>query len=126
MRLRSDNKNGIALTVVIVVLMILVMMAGYILSLGYNRRRVVDAASGTRAKIYYRAQAGVYDANVRIRKNYTVGLVPAGSFLTPAYDPGAYNIDVDGNGTNDCTVNIGPVNVATGRRQIDSMGLADP
>ncbi len=121
MMLMRDNK-GVAMTIVMIILMVLAIMAGYILNFGYNRKRIVDAASGTRAKVYYRAQAGVHDAAVRIRKNYTVGLLPAGSFLNPAYDPNAYNIDVDGNGSMDTTINIGAVN-AQGQRTIDSTGL---
>ncbi len=140
MKIRLHNKSGIALTVVIIVLAILAMMAGYILNLGYNRRRVVDAASGTRAKIYYRAQAGVYDATFRIRRDYTgaqqpavpiagpealtPALTPVGTFTNPAYNPDPYNIDTDANGVMDTSVDIGPVNGA-GQRPIISTGLAD-
>ncbi len=128
------NKKGIALTVVMIVLGILVMMAGYIFSLGYNRKKITDAASGTRAKISYRAQAGVYDATTRIRKNYpflSPGSVnPMGTdpgsvgadFSNPGFDPAAYTIDVDGNGTMDARINIGAVN-GSGQRPIDSIGL---
>ncbi len=134
MKIRLHSKSGIALTVVIIILAILAMMAGYILSLGYNRRRVVDAASGTRAKIYYRAQAGVHDATVRIRKNYAftapgnvgpmltdIGSVGA-DFSNPGYNPAAYTIDVDGDGTQDTRIDIGVVN-GSGQRPIVSTGL---
>lgn len=135
MKIFTKNAKGIALTVVIIVLAILVMMAGYIFSLGYNRKKITDAASGTRAKISYRAQAGVHDATARIRKNYvgatnlpppgatTPALTPGGgSFLNPAFDPDPYQIDVDGNGTMDVRIDIGPVN-ASGQRPILSTGL---
>ncbi len=139
MRSLNKNKNGIALTLVIIVLAILTLMAGYIVNLGYNRTRVVDAASGTRAKIYYRAQAGVHDATTRIRKNYTgaqfdpappgpesptPALTPPGSFLDPNYNPDPYLIDVDANGVMDTRVDIDREN--GGRREIVSTGLPDP
>jgi Tfp pilus assembly protein PilX len=118
---RKLNDKGMALVVVIVVVIMLALLAGYVTQLGYNQRRLSDTAGGRRAKIYYNAQAGVVHANWRIRTNYTAGLVPAGSFLVDAYDPNPYSIDVDGDGTMDCTVDIGPV--AAGRRSISATGL---
>ena len=86
--------------------------------LGYNQKKLSDAAGGRRAKIYYRAQAGVVEANWRIRENI------GGNFTTPAYDPAPYSIDVDGDTVNDCTIDIGPVtNAATKQRAIASTGL---
>lgn len=132
------------MTLVVIVLVILTLLAGYIVNLGYNRKRVVDAASGTRAKIYFRAQAGIHDATARIRKNYTgaqfdpgvpgpeaptPALTPAGSFLDPAYNPDPYLIDVDADGVMDTQVNIGAEEihpVLGPRRAIVSAGLADP
>ncbi len=117
------DQKGVAITIVMVVLAILAMLAAYSLNTGYSRKRITDAASGTRAKVYYRAQAGVVDAMTRIRKDHTGGLVPGGSFTQLGYNPGPYNIDVDGNGRMDATVDIEPV--IGGRREIKSMGL-DP
>ncbi len=133
------------MTLVVIVLVILTLLAGYIVNLGYNRKRVVDAASGTRAKIYFRAQAGIHDATARIRMNYTgaqsdpglpgpeaptPALTPlGGNFLDPNYDPDPYLIDVDANGVMDTQVNIGreEIHPVLGpRRAIVSAGLADP
>jgi len=113
-----------ALTVVIIIIIMLGLLATYVTQLGYNQRRLSDTAGGRRAKIYYRAQAGLVDANWRIRTNYTASLSPVGSFLVDGYDPGAYQLDVDGDGTNDTSVDIGPVtNAATRQRSILSTGL---
>lgn len=134
MKMQSKDKKGIALTVVIIILAVLVMMAGYIFSLGYNRVKITNAASGDRAKISYRAQAGVYDATTRIRKNYPYtspgNVNPMGTdpgsvgtdFLNPGFDPAPYTIDVDGNGVMDARIDIGRAN-ASGQRPIVSTGL---
>ncbi len=118
---RRPNDKGIAMTLVIVIIIILTMLAAYVTSLAYNQRRVTDTAGGGRAKIYYRAKAGVVEANWRIRTNYTAGLTP-GSFLIPTYDPAPYTIDVDEDGTADCQIDIGPAD-GTGKRAINSTGL---
>ena len=122
--MRCQNDKGVALALVVVVMIMLGLIATYATQLGYNQRRLTESMGGKRAKIYYRAQAGVVNAQWRIRTDYTAGLAPAGNFTTDAYDPGAYQLDVDGNGTNDCTVDIGPVtNAATKQRAILSTGI---
>lgn len=120
------NDKGVVLVIAIVVIVLLALLAGYATQLGYNQRRLSDAGGGRRAKIYYRAQAGVVDANFRIRTNYTAGLTPviAGGFLVDTYDPNPYPLDVDGDGTMDCQVDIGPVtNPLTKQRGVSSTGL---
>lgn len=110
---------------VVIVLIMLALLTGYIASLGYNQRRVTDAASGRRAKILYRAKAGAVDAAWRIRANWFGGaLNPPNDFTTDAWDPPVYLLDVDGDGTNDTSVDIGPVtNALTKQRSIASTGL---
>lgn len=117
------NPKGVALTLVIVIMIMLGLIAGVVTSLGISQKKLMDAASGRRAKIYYRAQGGVINADWRIRTDYTTGLSPAGTFTNDAYDPGPYSLDVDGDGTNDTTVDIGAVtNVATKARPVYSCG----
>ena len=125
MNLRNGlNNKGLALTIVMIVIIMLAIISAFSTNLGFNQKKMIDANSGRRAKIYFKAQAGVVDANWRIRTDYTVGLAPAGSFTTDAYNPGPYLLDVDQNGTNDVSVDIGPVNnAATKSRQILSTGL---
>ena len=119
-----QNSKGVALTVVVIVLIMVALLTGYVASLGYNQRRVTDAASGRRAKIFYRAKAGAVDAAWRIRVNYFPTQIPPNSFLTDAWDPPAYTLDVDGDGTADTSVDIGPVtNPATRQRAVLSTGL---
>ena len=109
---------------VIIITVVLALIAGFSANLAYNQRRLRDAASGKRIKIYYCAQAGLVVAMWQIRHNVTGGLTPAGSFTDPAYDPAPYSWDVAKEGWNDVTVDIGPVtNLATGQRLIVSTGL---
>ncbi len=122
--MHRPNDKGMALSIVIVVIIMLALIAGYAAQLGYNQRRLTDISGGRRAKVYFLAQAGVIDANWRIRNNYTVGLSPVGSFTNDNYNPNAYSVDVNNDGTNDVTVDIGAVtNALTKQRSISSTGL---
>ena len=106
--------------------MVLVLLASFAVNYGYNKKRLMDIHSGRRDTLNFRAQAGVVDANWRIRADYTAGLSPAGSFTNSAYDPAAYGLDVDRNGVADTCVNIGPVtNAGTGQRGIVSTGIEE-
>src|SRR3989338_8933204 len=129
-----QNSKGVALTVVVIVLIMVALLTGYVASLGYNQRRVTDAASGRRVKVNYRAQAGMVDAMWRIRTDYrgvtdytAAALTPAGTFTDPNFNPNPYLIDVDRDGANDVSVDIGTVqvNAVTGsnQRTINSTGL---
>lgn len=118
----KKSESGAALTIAIITLVALTGVAGYAMTQAYHQKKLVDTTSGKRIIAYYRAQAGVVHACWRIRTNYTTGLSPAGSFLTDAYDPNPYSIDVDGDSVNDTTIDIGPVNGATGLRTISSRG----
>jgi len=113
---RNLNDKGIAMTFVIIIIIILAFLATLVTVLGYNQRKLSDSAGGRRAAIYYRAQAGVIEASWRIRENI------GGSFTTDTYDPAPYSIDVDGDGTDDCDINIGPANAVTKQRSIVSTG----
>ncbi len=117
------NSKGVALTLSIVIIIILALLATFVTTLGYNQRKLSDALGGRRAKVYYRAQAGVVEAGWRIRENYTTGLNPGGSFATDTYDPFPYSIDVDGDGANDCVIDIGAAIPASKQRVIASTGL---
>ena len=65
---RSQNR-GVALTIAIFILVMLVAVGGYMMSMGYNQKRMVDVSSGVKIRLYYNAQAGIVDANWRIRSN---------------------------------------------------------
>ena len=124
MTLRTPDmkkQDGVALTVVAIVIVLLTLVTAFAANMGYNQKRMLDAFSGRRIKIYYRAMAGVVDASWRIRTNYTTGLAPAGSFTTAAYNPNSYALDVDNDGTMDTDVDIGAAD-AQGARPINSTG----
>ena len=125
--MRYPNDKGAAMTIVIILVIIMAFLATLVTIMSYNQKKLSQSVSGRRAKIYYRAQAGVVEANWRIRENYTVGLVNGGggaSFIDDAYDPQAYSIDTDGDSVNDCTIDIGPkTGGPAGRRAISSVGL---
>lgn len=125
MRIRGSlNERGLALTIVIIVIIMLVIISAFSANVGFNQKKLIDGASGRRAKIYYKAQAGVMNATWRIQNDYTVGLAPAGTFTTAAYNPGPYMLDVDTDGIIDVDVDIEPLQVNNGRlnRQILSTG----
>lgn len=105
------------MTVSIILVIIMALLATFVTVLGYNQKKLSDSIGGRRAKVYYRAQAGVTEAGWRIRENI------GGNFTTDAYDPAPYSIDVDGDTINDCTIDIGTANVITKQRSISSTGL---
>ena len=113
--MKLNNSRGMALVVVMVVIIMLTIIAGFVANLGYNQRRLLDVASGHRIRVYYRAQAGVVDALWRIRVNYLT------NFTVPG-NTAAYSLDVDSDGINDTTVTIGAANAA-GVRAINATGL---
>ncbi len=117
---RPHHFKGFALTAVMIVIVMLTLLSGFVTILSYNQRKLVDATGGHRMKLFYMAKAGVADATMRIHTNYRAGLTPPGSFMTDAYNPSAYKLDVDLNGTNETSVDIGPANPATKRRTIIS------
>lgn len=125
--MRCRNDRGMALTVVMIIVIMLALLAGYMTQMGYNQRRLADTAGGRRAKVYYRAQAGLVEAAWRIRENHTAGLTPASAlgFNDDTYNPNPYQIDIDGDGSMDATVDISQVTAGstTRQRQIQSTGL---
>ena len=117
------------MTIVIIIVIVMAFLATLVTMLGYNQRKLANAAGGRRVKIYYRAQAGVVEADWRIRENYLLNpaLVNTGggaSFTDDTYDPAPYSIDIDGDAVNDVTIDIGPkIGGVSGRRAISSVGL---
>ncbi len=67
--LRQKGQKGAALIFVVVILILLTLLAGYVLSLAYNKKKLDDRIAARHTKAYYLAQAGVVDAEWRIRKN---------------------------------------------------------
>ncbi len=118
------GQSGLALTLVMVILMLLAATGGYVINLSYNQKRFLDSTSGNRIKAYYWAQAGIVNANTRIGENYTGGLLGGGgtNFNEPSYDPAPYALDMDGDGVNDVTVDIGTKDASTGLRPIVATG----
>ena len=100
------------MAVVTVIIVMLGILTGFITQLSYNQKKISDAASGRRAKLYYLAQAGAVEASWRIRVNRTTALTNNGtgtSFTDDGYNPAPYSIDVDGDGTMDTTIDIDAV-----------------
>ena len=145
----SKNKDGFVLTVAIIFIIMLALLAVFVLNAGANKRIMADNVGATRARAYYRAQAGVVDAQARIRMNYTTGLVAdtahgstGTSFTDNNYNPTPYHLDLSTNPPTlstaavipagyDVTVDISAVdkdnagtavNPLTGRRIIESTG----
>lgn len=113
-RLLNDSK-GVAMVVVIVVIIMLTLIGSFMANYSYNQQRIVTVSSGRNIVLQYRAQAGIVDANWRIRTNY-------GTNFTVAGNTASYSLDVDGDGVNDTNVVIGAADAA-GVRQIDATGL---
>ena len=98
------NENGFILTVAILFIIMLVSLAGFVMNAGYNQKKLINSVGPTRTKAYYRAQAGVVDAQARIRLNYVTGLVADAangstgtSFSDPGYNSAPYHLDLDQN-----------------------------
>ena len=134
--MKTQSDKGAVLTVVIIVIIILTLLAGYTLNFAYNQRRLTNRLSGTQLKAYYRAQAGVVNAQWRIRTNFVTdigGVVGGNDFLNPAWNPDSYSINLTTNvvshpplATDDVLVDIGEVDTsatpAKGFRRIESTG----
>lgn len=112
---------------VLVVLILIALAASHVMTLSQNQHRLLNSLTKSKMQNYYKARAGVIDANWRIRTNQ------GGSFTTAAYDPAPYYINLD-NGEvsslktpeSDVLVDIGPVENAapkTGLREIVSTGI---
>jgi hypothetical protein len=124
------GNGGFAMVFVMVVITILAMFAVWVTIQGYNQRKLLDVTSGQRAKLYYRAQAGVVEAAWRIRDNYTSGIggvIPPGGFpANDTWNPPPYSIDVDGVGGNDTSIDIDAVVSGTLKnRPVRSAGCED-
>lgn len=122
------DQKGVALTIVIIFTMIIALLAGYILSLSYNKTQLVNSVGVKRTRTYYRAQAGVVDAFWRIRVDKPP--LGVGSFKDPVFAPPPYFIDIDANAVtadrtaaSDVEVVISPVDPATKLRRIESIGF---
>jgi Tfp pilus assembly protein PilX len=133
------SRSGFILVLTIIMIVILTLVAVQVLSLGAHQKRLADAVSGKRMVAHYRSQAGLVDAQWRIRENVTA-LHPTGSlnssspsqdFADPAWNPPVYYIDLDSDTTSlvrrSSGVNIDDVQVdigamTGGSRAIDSVG----
>lgn len=116
MKLHRLGRSGIAMTITIILIIASTLLAAAALSVGYQYRRLREGVGALHAQSYYRAQAGVVDARWRIRNNI------GANYLVAATDPAPYTLDIDGDGTVDVTVDIGPADggglrriLATGR-----------
>lgn len=77
------------ITVVVIAILTLTLLAGYVMTLAYNQKKIVDQVSGNRVQRYYAAQAGVVDAQWRIRNNSTTEL-GGGTFTNSVFSPTYY------------------------------------
>ena len=115
------NSTGIALTLVIMIVIMVSVLAAAAMTLGYNQKRLSDATVSNRTQGFYYAQAGIVDAQWRIRNNalknkagvdvITGDVGSTGSdFTTASFNPKAYCLDLDSddihnsNATDNCDV----------------------
>ena len=116
-----QNERGIAMILAIITMLLILTVAGAILTLAYNQRRLGAGVGEAKLRAYYRAKAGLVDAQWRIRTD-PGGLFAAGGTL---YDPMPYTLDTDGDGTDDVMADLGPIaDATTAARRIDVRGLA--
>ena len=125
MNRRKLDQKGAALTVAIIFAMIIALVAGYVLTFGYNQTRQIETVGVRRTAIYYRAQAGVVDAAWRIR-TFSAPPGTACSLSADNCDPAIYYIDIDTDtassgetAESDVKIDIGPrdtplVNIGAG------------
>ena len=129
---RDKGQGGFALTMVIVLITVLLSLSAAALGVSYNFKQIADASSGARIESHYRAQAGITDAQWRIRTNTLndiVGLVPpAGGFGDRDFTV-SYYLDIDANppaasvpgiASADCLVTIGAVSDNYGTRVVQA------
>ncbi|HTL69850.1 MAG TPA: hypothetical protein VL404_01020 [Candidatus Eisenbacteria bacterium] len=102
---RGRGERGMVMTVAILAVTMIALLAAYVLTVAYNHRRLAQSVGGVRMRAAMYAQAGVVDAQWRLRTD------PGGTFAAggTAYDPPAYSLDVNGDGTNDVSVDISAV-----------------
>ena len=89
------NSRGVVLSIVVIMMLMMTMIAGYALVIAYHQNKILSASSGGRIMSYYRSQAGMVDALWRVQNNYTINMTPAGNFTDPNYDPDPYGLDID-------------------------------
>ena len=118
MRPLLKNSKGVALTIVIVVLIMLTMISAFIMSLGYNRARLIKLGGSSQAVSYYLARGGIVDANWRIHNNYPTGVK---DYTDPATTDN-YTLDVNGDGVPDTRVTIS-ARAANGLRTVTANNL---
>ena len=114
------NSKGVALTIVIIILVLLTFISAAIMSLGYNRSRIIKMSGSSSAVPYYLARGGMVDAFWRLEHN--VGPPNAGPGNVPGYfNAGAatadYNLDVNGDNAPDTHVVITAQDPANGNRR---------
>ena len=101
------DERGIAMTIVVMTILLLTLVAGSVLTVGYHQRLLSRSVDG-KMKAFYWAHAGLVDAQERIRRN------PA-PFNNPTYNDPPYTLDLDGAlPLNDVTVDIGPESTTAG------------
>ncbi len=139
---KKSDESGFILALTITVILILTAAAILVLSLGANQKQLADQISGKRMVAYYRSQAGLVDAQWRIKANSLTldvggpltGVISAGAsstaedFTNDDWDPDKYYINLDNNTTSlERRANIDDVEVdigkkVSGTRAIDCVG----
>ena len=131
MRNSIKNQKGSVLTAAVILATLVALMAAAVLSLGYNQTSQIEEVGIQRTSTFYKAQAGVVDANWRIRVNRTLAGW-GGNFTDPNFNPPVYYIDLEAttaanmyknarDANSDVEVDIGPM--VNGLRAVDSKGL---
>ena len=81
----SSRTEGVALTVVLIIITVLSLLVWSVLALAYNQKLMVDRVNARHTRAEARAQAGLVNARWRIRTNFG----REGGY-EPATDPDAY------------------------------------
>ena len=112
------QESGVALTIVIIILIMLALLGVFVTNLGYNQKRLTDVSSGQRIRLYYNAQAGIINANWRIRTDQTT----ATATMT-AMNPAVPNFSGNPAYTGNYTLNDGTIHALV---TIGAVGAAGP
>ena len=118
------SESGVAITLVLIAVIVISAFASYALMIGFNHRTVMNTHVKNRTQAYYSAQAGMVDANWRIRNNVLTNNagaliitgVGAGAqdFTNPLFNPNPYCLHVEGgNNMNNLNVALDDIHVNT-------------
>lgn len=118
---RLENKKGAVLFIAILFSLLIATIMIYVISVAYQRTRLVDNVGAKRTRNYYRAQAGLVDAFWRLRTNTSP---PAGGTtinFNVATATAIYYIDMAGNTVTQNQTPTSTIRVDIGARRADGL-----